>query len=257
MSAFHHFFGKPSSAQAGAGRATKMSEIVSGCLFDIDATIGASYDGSGQVLNDLEGNTNWQLGSTSGVSTDDPTFNGSANSPAAYFSTDGFDTITPSAVTAKLAEMHKGDNDWTYAVAGRTPASGTQSLLRTGANPGLALGWDAAATRVRSLQLGDTGITSGNFAATLAANTEFLVFLSYNSATNQTTGWINSVTGTSVAHTFNASAVNATSASTFGATGSTSGARWKASALYPRVLSTDDVALLVAHYNLRHGVTYA
>jgi len=227
MSAFHHFFGKPSSAQVGAGRATKMSEIVSGCLFDIDATIGASYDGSGQVLNDLEGNTNWQLGSTSGVATDDPTFNGSANSPAAYFSTDGFDTLQVPTLPTRLAEMHRGNEDWTFIISGRTPTSGVYSLLRTGGNPGISIPWAATSTRVQCFQLGDTGTTFTNFNGTIAVDTGFVIAVAHNATANQTTVWANSSTGSTQAHTFNASAVDTTLGRILATTGSTSGCQWK------------------------------
>ncbi|QND60384.1 hypothetical protein [Mesorhizobium huakuii] len=75
-----------------------------------DAADANSYSGTGQVWNDLSGNAvNYNRGSSSTATTDDPTFNGTAGALSAneYFSCDGGDFFSPVATTTFDDNWHK------------------------------------------------------------------------------------------------------------------------------------------------------
>lgn len=78
-----------------------MQEIIPSCNFDVDATVSASYGGSGQTFSNLvvapadgvavQTDYDFTLGANDTPSTDDPTFTGTAGDPAAFFAHDGGD----------------------------------------------------------------------------------------------------------------------------------------------------------------------
>ncbi len=79
--------------------------VTDGLALHLDAGDAASYGGSGQTVTDLSGAGNdFYLGSTSGVESVDPAFNGvaGAKSGSEYFSTDGGDHMD-------LAAAHSGE----------------------------------------------------------------------------------------------------------------------------------------------------
>lgn len=75
----------------------------------LDATDVASYSGSGQSWLDRSGNGyDFFRGATSSATTDDPTFNGTAGSPSAYWSFDGGDFFRyDSANETWMNNLHK------------------------------------------------------------------------------------------------------------------------------------------------------
>lgn len=113
---------------------------------DLDATIAASYGGTGQTWANLTtspadgaGRTDYDffLGADGSATTDDPTFTGSAGDPAAYFALDGgdyFQSKTFSAMTT-LFNLHKSGTSgqqWWVAMAYRHNSLTIQATWGTG-----------------------------------------------------------------------------------------------------------------------------
>lgn len=107
-----------SSGDGGGG--SYLDEVLASTCCDLDATISASYGGSGQTWANLiaspaDGSAqtgyDFHLGTDDSSSTDDPTFSGSPGDDAAFFSHDGGDWFAlkniANAITIKNA--HRTD----------------------------------------------------------------------------------------------------------------------------------------------------
>lgn len=105
---------------SGGGGGGLQDDIASTC-YHLDATDSASYSGSGQSWSNLissphdgaaQTDFDMYLGLTSGSTSTDPTFNGSAGSSSAYFSTDAsgdcFTSISTST-PGHLAKVQRTD----------------------------------------------------------------------------------------------------------------------------------------------------
>jgi len=111
-------------------------------VFDLDATCTSSYGGSGQTWANLETTPadssaqsayDFYLGNTSSATTDDPTFNGSADSAAAYFSVDGGDyfSLASGANPTFLVDAHDTTNSggfW-FSFCGNIASSAGNSAM--------------------------------------------------------------------------------------------------------------------------------
>jgi hypothetical protein len=126
----------PSSAAGGGRNTSPLSQIAGiGALWDLDATLSASYAGSGQTWANIitapaDGSAqtayDFYPGSDGSASGDDPAFNGPANDPAAYWSLDGNDKfVLAGGNTAAVKGFHKtaGGQPATIILAVRMPAS--------------------------------------------------------------------------------------------------------------------------------------
>jgi hypothetical protein len=112
-----------------------------GACMDLDATIAASYGGSGQTWSNLintptvgvKADYDFYLGKTVSASTDDPTFTGSAGSSSAYFLHDGgdyFTAINTGANVGILSNIHKTTTSgWWIGFAGRFGSTNSTSTI--------------------------------------------------------------------------------------------------------------------------------
>ena len=125
----------------GIGPTAHLDSIISSAICDLDATILASYDGSGQIWANLiaspadgESQTAYDffLGADGSVASDDPTFTGRAGDAAAHFLYDGGDknNLASGVNTNFINDMHKttGGNVWWIAVAFRYAGTGFQCV---------------------------------------------------------------------------------------------------------------------------------
>lgn len=117
-------------------RVTPMSSILASAQFDFEATSASSYDGSAGAWTSLINAGGYALyrGTSSGADTADPTFNGSADDEAAYWSFDSGDRFSLPANTSFLDSLHKttGGTPFWLAFAFRTPVAasgGAESRL--------------------------------------------------------------------------------------------------------------------------------
>ena len=121
----------------GGGSDGSLGDTVASCVWDLDATISDSYDGSSQTWYNLratpadgesQSQYNYYRGASSSSSTDDPTFTGSAGSSSAYFALDSGDFFTPVSATIPtfVKNLHKttGGSTATIILCMQTGASG-------------------------------------------------------------------------------------------------------------------------------------
>lgn len=118
----------------GPGDGSLQDEVAS-CVFDIDATIAACYPGTGQTLANLvtapadgedQADYDFYLGDSSSATTDDPTFTGSADDPAAYFLLDGSDMFSLASGTNPA-----WIRDWQKTTAGTNFTIVTAMMVQT------------------------------------------------------------------------------------------------------------------------------
>ncbi len=263
--------------KSGAAAVNSLKDIVSSCVFDLDATKSASYGGSGQTWANLvsapaDGSSqsayDFVLGDTNAVTTDDPTFTGSAGSSSAYFALDGGDyfDIASGANTNFLRDMHKttGGSDLWFAIAFRYVDGGSQNTLfgtQAGSGVGMRVYVASSGDQVNVVQRGGSSSTvSGGTALTDGA--DHLVVISHSHGGNNTRIWVNTTTKTNVSQTFSTTTSDAANALSVAANG-THGAllanttRIYAVAMGNAYIDDAEVALIAAEYNSRHGRSYA
>ena len=161
-------------------RSTPLSNVIPSCVYDLAITIDGSYDGSSQNWNNLatpaDGETqatyNFFLGSSGTPGTDDPTFVGTANDPAAYFLYDGNDRnrIQTIGNTDFINTWHRTDNtsgSFTFALTLFWPAAQTTGEFYMGgssnanADHGLRFVYDRANEQFEITQTnGSSGVTT-------------------------------------------------------------------------------------------------
>lgn len=250
--------------------------VLASTVFDLDATIAASYGGSGQTWANLiaapaDGSAqtayDFYRGATSAANTDDPAFNGSAGDPAAYWSTDGGDFWRLAGAKPDFLDaLHKttGGTSWWLAVAMRWATSGN-GIFGTG-NASSALGMNLRSSTDGSMNLrmrGDTAtVTFASPAAALTNGGDALIIHSFNKDTNTMARWVNTVTGTTGAFVPNTTVADASGAGEIFSRGDgsflmSSGARLYSCAMGNGYLDNAGAAAIVAHLNARHGRTYA
>ena len=95
-----------------------LADVVPSAVFDLDATIAASYPGTGTTWANLvtapadgsaQTDYDFFVGLDAAVTATDPTFNGSAGSAAAYWSVDGGDYFYQKMMSSYLASTHRTD----------------------------------------------------------------------------------------------------------------------------------------------------
>jgi len=274
------FYTGNSSGGSSITRESPLSAVISGVVFDLDATIEASYAGTGQTWANLvpspadgsaQSDYDFYRGTGSGSSTDDPTFTGTANDPAAYWAYDGGDFFTSvGGITTFINNCHRTDVTQPFTIGGvvTTGASGLVTLLSnisTAETNGL-LAFANVGALVNSIWIrGATGGVNTNFGAT-AANTVFLIMISYNPATSTLRTFVNSATKTTATGiTKNTSTANSAASNMLIGkpyTNSTtainaSGSRQKTAFMTNTFIDGAEAAAIIAQLNLRHGVTYA
>lgn len=257
-------------------------DILSSCVFDLDATHAASYSGSGQVWSNLvaapatgepQANYHFYLGGSATATTDDPTFNGVAGNSAAYWSFDGgdwFDDVSM-PTSSYICNIHRTDasRPVTLGFAFRTPGTLTQSrLFSTNAasnTHGISLRMDTNGALV-SVQSAGSGFASNGVlpSSTLTTNTDYLLLVALNSgSTGGEKYWLNSTTGSGWSAGY---APNAGSTSSIGACIGAqtthgqplgNGTRLYGIYMFNEILDNTKAAAVFSALNTRHGRTYA
>lgn len=269
----------PGYGSGGGGGDGSLSDVIASAVMDLDATISASYSGSGQTWANLctapadgAAQTDYDVyrGASSSATTDDPTFNGSAGDPAAYWSVDGgdfFDLIGSN--TTFLNNLHKttGGQDFWAAICLRFGSiTNNQSLWATqDQNAGIGVRGqklsNAASNRPYHLQNG--GSASDATATSFAMNstsTDYCFIVSHSHSGNNTRIWLNNTTAQSISHTYNTTTASASRKLRIGGNGSTnlnSGGRIYAYSMGNAYLDNTGAADIFSEYNTRHSRTYA
>jgi len=269
------FFFFSGSGAASDPRLLPLSAIIPSAVFDVDATLEASFDGTGQLWKNLipapaDGSAQtaydfWR-GSTSASQTNDPTFNGTAGDPAAYFSNDGGDAFwLAGALTTFLGRLHR-DQDFTFVTAMQTAPSGSplrSTLFHTGLAPntgqGIELQGNFSSNDIAVLMAGTSGyghntltITNPSFSANC------MIIMSHKHSTNKTKYWFNTATGTERNHTF--AAANADAAATrvwLGGGGyATAGTRLYNASMFNEYFDDAKALAVIEQLEIRHGRNY-
>lgn len=253
-----------------------MGEIVDGCEFDLDATIYDSYPGSGQSFSNIEpspasgaaqSSYDCYLGAAATVDGDEPTFNGTAGDAAAYFSFGGNDFFQiQGSNTTFIEEIHNttAEQDFTF-VCPFYYTNGAEILFGNrnagGANIGLILYTTAANDYLFITQRGSTAPASANGTVSLSENSIGLAGFAHDHAADETTFWVNTKTGQTVANAFNTTVAAASGKMTIGAYGNGSspasaGTRLYGCSMFDRVLTDDEFEAVARQYEVRHNREY-
>ena len=193
-----------------------LSTIISSTALDLDATIEASYGGSGQTWANYEPDSayNFFMGADGDIGTDDPEFIGNAGTEDAYWLMDGDDHFElVGANTAFLKDLHKtaGGSDFWICFAAQWVTPGNMMMFTT-RNSGAVVGISLLTESGQNLQLvqrGDSAVTVSTSSVALDAG-DGIVLASHSHSTNKTRLWINSTTKQEFAHTFNTTTTDAT-----------------------------------------------
>ena len=252
--------------------------VLPSTVFDLDATIAASYGGSGTTWSNLVASpadgaakTDYDFYTGDGATSSTyPTFNGTAGNAAAYWSTDGGDyfNLKSGTNTAFLNGLHKttGGSDFWLALtfSADSPAT-SQTFFGTG-NTGTTA--DSVGIRYSSSNTIDfrqragtsiSIVSSANIIANLSTN---ILIVSHSHSGNQTRFWINTPVADEKSHVFVSAANNATNRAQIFARGDGAGfmdanTRLYSFAMGNEYLDDNKTAIIIAHLNARHGRTYA
>jgi hypothetical protein len=261
-------------AAPGGGSPSPLGGAVSSTVFDLDATVSASYGGSGQTwanYEDTPADSSSQtaydvyLGATSSVTTDDPTFNGSAGDAGAYFSSDGGDEFRlVGSVTTYLQSLHKqgtGEQDWWIAFAFRYTDNGAAQYLfgtTTGSRPYIDIGISNT-DKVRITQWPASGNVAVSTTGGLTGGTDYLVLITHDSVGNNTKFYLSSLTEESISQNFTANTTNATTMSVLRVVGTgtaPSGTRLYGVSGGNAYIGDTEFQAICDEYELRHARTY-
>jgi len=170
----------------------------------LDAGVAASYPG-GNLWKDISGAGNdFQIGSTSGTDTSDPTFHGSigGGSPGEYFTFDGGDyfAIAAGANPAFIDAMHAAGATFSWLSIVYVPAGLTVVLFSTehgGSSRGFDMDYAGSDTTLRLYELNGTGIGYGNTIGSVLINDAWCV-VHVSIAEGVTNGSVVSLNGSAV-----------------------------------------------------------
>lgn len=229
-------FWLPVIQQQGAGASCDcLTDVIASAVLELDATKADSYTGSGtswanRVVVPADGSAQSAYNMTRGdgaTSTTYPTFNGSAGDAAAYWTFDGGDNfrLASGVNTAFLNNLHKttGGTDFWVAITIRSVDGAwannefifSNISAANNALNGLAL----RTLSTEDIQLFQSGGASSSAAAStgsIFAIGDYIVIVSRQAGGTNTRMWINSLTATDIAQTFNASTLDPTGTFTIG-----------------------------------------
>jgi len=199
-----------------AAASPSLQDSVASTVFDLDATISASYSGSGTSWANLVASpADGASQSAYNFTISGATFTGSAGSASAYFSLDGNDSFSiTSGNTTFINNLHKttGGQDFWLLFAFYLPDDATTDWLFAdySTSPGIR----SFINTTQTLGFRQHGSTSSqvNASATVAEATPVMAIISHSHSTNETKFWISATTGEAVAHTFSSTTSNAQSA---------------------------------------------
>jgi len=247
-----------------------LSTIEATALMDIDATVLASYSGTGVTLTNLVASTNTAYdlyrgdGATSGRY---PTFAGTPGDPATAKFTLGTDDYfkIKNGNTAFLNNIHKttgGSDHWFIIFGTFSAAVSAQNFYSTksgGTQRGLA-GSVNSAEVFRFDQYGDTANVQATPATTLITGTPTFVAFSTPSGGGTVRHWMGTTTKVSTTRSFNATSTDPSQdlyiCALTDLSGEIENADIFAIAMGNGYLDDADIADIVAEYEARHGRSY-
>lgn len=261
--------------QSGGGGASSpyLDGVLSGVVFELDATIADSYPGTGTTWANLTASPadgsaqtayDFYLGNDGVTATQFPTFNGSAGDAAAYWSFDGGDffTLKSGANTDFLNNLHKttGGQDFTIVFTAQhsdnTWGNSRSFFITQFAWNGTQHGIWTETRATEDYRLGQSG---GSIATAdspgVQTSGEFITMIAHNHSANETTFWVRSATGGAVAHTFTTSTAAASIAAQIGRL-LTAEERLYSMAMLNKVITDEEAALIIAHMEARHSRDY-
>jgi len=260
----------------GGGGGGTLDGVLSSTILQLDATVSASYAGSGQTWSNLiaapadgsaQTSYDFYIGADSSATSTDPTFNGTAGSSSAYFSFDGGDYFKKaSANTTFLNNLHKssGGTDFWIACGLYFPSATSGNIFTTNASTtttGIRMETQANNT-LRLRQRGASGSSNADTTTQVyAATTPTLMILSYSTA-GSTRFWVNSRTAENLSISFASGTGDPANPAVIGAgTGGSgllpSGTRLYGFAMGNEYLDNTKAGLIFDYYNAQHGRTYA
>ncbi len=259
-----------------------LANTIPSCVFDLDATIKRSWDGSSQGITNLcnapatgEAHTYYDFwrGSGSGSGSDDPTLGGTAATPSASLNLDGTQKITHKAgagPTAFLANAQREDvaDPWSILMAFHYVASGsvTQALCGT-TNANATRGFRLVVSTAGVLSLVRANGSTSNTKATgltLVDGTDYLLGFTFQ---NDTLAYKASISGTTFSDSGSALTLATNNAASTGlfavCTANTSatinlvnGSKLYGVSMFNTILSDANYAAAKTVYNARHNRTY-
>lgn len=244
------------------------AKMPSSAVFDLDATIVSSYGGTGQTWTNLvpapaDGEAssayNFTLGTDAAVSTDDPTFTGTAGSPSAYFLFDGGDRVAMAANTTFINSLHKttGGTDFTFGFAFRNIDSSAIRLAGTTFTTG-ALGAGVTKNTNETIVLvqgNGTSQVSSTGSPTLLDATDYVLLVSCAAGGGNVRYWVNGVrsNGTIAYNTATGDASGIFRAFSTIITGT----RLYGLSMFKQFIGDAEASAILETYRTRHGRAYA
>lgn len=268
----------PSSLAPPPSGDGSLADVIASAVFDLDATIAASYPGTGTTWSNLvtapaDGSAQTAYDFLTGdgaTSTTYPTFNGSAGSAAAYWGFDGGDyfLLKSGVNTNFLRDLQKttGGSDWWFAATIKVQA-GTiiQGLFGNRTTTSTSIGvavWLTASEFLQAPQSNGTQVVASRTGAFVDDNI-YVVLVSHSHSTNATRFWVNSVTAQEVSQTYNTTTTDAARvARLFGISGSGGqgplnlGTETYSAAMGNEYLDDTKAAAIIAALEARHGRDY-
>lgn len=253
-----------------------LDSVLASAVCDLDATISSSYSGSGQTWANLitdpadgaaQTDYDFTLGATASESTDDPTFNGTPDDSAAFWSTDGGDFFKLATNTSFFENLHKttGGTDWWIASAFQFAGTGSQAVYsgNTSIDEGIEiLATSAAAGITVNIDRNSTRTNNNLDSGALVVGTDYLVIVSFELSTDDIKFWLNTTIGVldTDASTSTSSAPNTKGtglmARPSGGQMFKSGARYYHLSSGNEFLDDTKAALIFTHLRTRHGRDY-
>lgn len=253
----------------------------SNAVFDLDATIAASYPGSGQVWNNLvaapadsaaKSAYNFNLGADSGATGSDPTFTGTPGNAGAYWLMDGSDYFSlAGTITAFLNNLHKRVSHTVIIAAEVALNTGADiGLFSTtdttnAANIGMCYSGGFSFGYFRQRNLAVSNITSStNLSSMGVASGNKLIVISFDAASNDVRVCVNSSTGITLASTWVDVTADVVGVKpTIGSFGNAAarkfpnGSKVYSCAMLNKSVDSSEIAGIISFYNKRHLRTYA
>lgn len=265
----------------GSGAGGDLSSVISSTCADLDATIAASYGGSGQTWSNMvlapadgaaQTDYDFYRGTTSAVQSFDPVFNGSAGSQAAYWSFDGTQlfVIKSGVNPAFIKGMHKTSvgKGW-FAMAAKTPGSfGSDTLMgttdATGPSHGMMIAFPSS-TASRINRYAGAGQNSGPNCSDSVTSTDTLMIYSWDFTSgnsNNVRHWNNNRTKETLSFTLSADTTDCSNHFTLCALGDggnplSTGWQLRTAAVGNAFIDDSDAVKIFNLLNTRHGITYA
>lgn len=262
-----------------------LDSVMDSVCCDLDATISQSYGGSGLTWANLiqnpadgltRGSYDFHLGEGETASTF-PTFNGTAGSMAAYWTTDGADYFRMKNITDTIpTKWHRtsGGTPFWVAVAFRSPPgiyTGTRCFWGNAgsvSNRGVSTFAVAGDTLSLVSANGSTSTITSNMSSALSGSTDYLYLVSVDPSqtSNNIRVWLNATTYAAFSMVFGASSTPSTdnffimatrSSTTNGSSPMETGTLFYSFAMGNQFLNDTHAAALFTHLRARHGRAYA